>query len=98
MTLIKFSTKVFTTDSFHYEFSTDQTQVLYQVSFTYFGSGKGDYQLQQSTNNGRVFQYVGTGLGDYMAVRKLPAPEKSQVYSANVEYALMKVLLELMFR
>ncbi len=80
--------KVFTTDSFHYEFSTDQTQVLYQVSFTYFGSGKGDYQLQQSTNNGRVFQYVGTGLGDYMAVRKLPAPEKSQVYSANVEYAL----------
>lgn len=80
--------KIFDTDSFHYEFSTDQTQVLYQVSFTYFGSGKGDYQLQQSTNNGRVFQYVGTGLGDYMAVRKLPAPEKSQVYSANFEYAL----------
>lgn len=80
--------KIFDTDSFHYEFSTDQTQVLYQVSFTYFGSGKGDYQLQQSTNNGRVFQYVGSGLGDYMAVRKLPAPEKSQVYSANFEYAL----------
>lgn len=80
--------KIFDTDSFHYEFSTDQTQVLYQVSFTYFGNGKGDYQLQQSTNNGRVFQYVGTGLGDYMAVRKLPAPEKAQVYSANFEYAL----------
>ena len=80
--------KIFDTNSFHYEFSTDQTQVLYQVAFTYFGSGKGDYQLQQSTNNGRVFQYVGAGLGDYMAVRKLPAPEKSQVYSANFEYAL----------
>lgn len=80
--------KIFDTNNFHYEFSTDQTQVLYQVAFTYFGSGKGDYQLQQSTNNGRVFQYVGTGLGDYMAVRKLPAPEKSQVYSANFEYAL----------
>ncbi len=80
--------KVFTGDTFHYEFSTDQTQVLYQAAFTYFGSGQGDYQLQQSTNNGRVFQYVGTGLGDYRAVRKLPAPEKSQVFSANVEYAL----------
>lgn len=80
--------RVFTGDTFYYEFSTDQTQKLYQVAFTYFGSGKGDYQLQQSTNNGRVFQYVGAGLGDYLAVRKLPAPEKSQVYSANLEYAL----------
>ena len=80
--------RIFSGDTYHYEFSTDQSQKLYQVSFTYFGTGKGDYQLQQTTNNGRVFQYVGTGLGDYMAVRKLPAPEKSQVYSANVEYAL----------
>lgn len=80
--------RIFSGDTYHYEFSIDQSQKLYQVSFTYFGTGKGDYQLQQTTNNGRVFQYVGTGLGDYMAVRKLPAPEKSQVYSANVEYAL----------
>ena len=80
--------RIFSGDTYHYEFSTDQSQKLYQVSFTYFGTGKGDYQLQQTTNNGRVFQYVGSGLGDYMAVRKLPAPEKSQVYSANVEYAL----------
>lgn len=80
--------RIFSGDTYHYEFSTDQSQKLYQVSFTYFGTGKGDYQLQQTTNNGRVFQYVGTGLGDYMPVRKLPAPEKSQVYSANVEYAL----------
>ena len=80
--------KIFVDNSFYYEFSTDQTQKLYQVSFTYFGSGKGDYQLQQTTNNGRVFKYQGAGLGDYRAVRKLPAPEKTQVYSANVEYAL----------
>jgi hypothetical protein len=31
---------------------------LYNVSFTYFGVGKGDYQLKQSTNNGRVFEFV----------------------------------------
>jgi hypothetical protein len=38
----------------YYEFSTDKAETLYNVSFTYFGTGKGDYQLKQSTNNGRV--------------------------------------------
>lgn len=74
----------------YYEFSTDKTQTLYNVSFTYFGTGKGDYRLKQSTNNGRVFEYVGTGNGDYSALRKLPAPQKSQVFSTSAEYAFDK--------
>ena len=72
----------------YYEFSTDQTQTLYQVAFTYFGQNLGDYRLKQTTNNGRVFEYVGNNLGDYKAVRKLPAPQKSQVFSANTEILL----------
>jgi hypothetical protein len=72
----------------YYEFSTDQTQTLYEVTFTYFGDGKGDYKLKQTTNNGRVFEYAGKNLGDYSAVRRLPAPEKTQVFSANAEYSL----------
>ena len=72
----------------HYEFSTDAAETLYQVAFTYFGDAKGDYKIKQTTNNGRVFEYVGAGLGDYSAVRKLPAPQKSQVISANAEYAI----------
>ncbi len=71
-----------------YEFSTDKTLTLYQVAFTYFGANKGDYNLKQTTNNGRVFQYVGPNLGEYRAVRKLPAPQKSQVFSYNAEYLL----------
>ncbi len=71
-----------------YEFSTDQNQTLYQVAFTYFGANLGDYRLKQTTNNGRVFEYVGSNLGDYRAVRKLPAPQKSQVFSYNAEYLL----------
>ncbi len=71
-----------------YEFSTDQTQTLYQVAFTYFGAGLGDYTLKQTTNNGRVFEFVGPNAGDYRAVRKLPAPQKSQVFSYNAEYLL----------
>ncbi len=71
-----------------YEFSTDQNETLYQVSFTYFGVNKGDYKITQTTNNGRVFEYVGNNMGDYKAVRKLPSPQKSQVYSVNSEYLL----------
>ena len=72
----------------YYQFSTDATQTLYQVSFTYFGANLGDYKLTQTTNNGRVFEYVGPNAGDYRAVRKLPSPQKSQVYSLNSEYLL----------
>ena len=72
----------------YYQFSTDQNAELYQVSFTYFGENLGDYVLQQSTNNGRVFEFVGEGLGNYKAVRKLPAPQKTQVFSLNTEYEL----------
>ena len=73
---------------YHYEFSSDQTETLYQVAFTYFGSNLGDYQIKQSTNNGRVFEFVGVGQGDYKAVKRLVAPVTTQVYSVSSEYAL----------
>ncbi|WP_209390371.1 MULTISPECIES: hypothetical protein [unclassified Chryseobacterium] len=72
----------------YYQFSTDPAQTLYQVSFTYFGANLGDYRLKQTTNNGRVFEYVGPNMGDYRAVRKLPSPQKAQVYTVNSEYLL----------
>lgn len=71
-----------------YQFSTDKDKTLYQVSFTYFGENLGDYNLKQTTNNGRVFEYVGEHLGSYKAVRRLPAPQQSQVFSFNTEYQL----------
>ncbi|WP_262149046.1 hypothetical protein [Chryseobacterium foetidum] len=71
-----------------YQFSTDVNEVLFTLSFTYFGANLGDYKIAQTTNNGRVFQYVGPNMGDYRAVRKLPAPEKSQVYTMNSEFLL----------
>lgn len=73
---------------YFYEFSTDTAETLYMVAFTYFGQNLGDYRLKQTTNNGRVFEFVGENLGDYRAVRKLPAPQKTQVFSANAEYLL----------
>lgn len=72
----------------YYQFSTNANAILYQVSFTYFGANSGDYIIKQTTNNGRVFEYAGPNLGDYKAVRKLPAPQKSQVFSVNSEYKI----------
>ncbi|SIS82961.1 hypothetical protein SAMN05421796_104107 [Chryseobacterium piscicola] len=72
----------------YYQFSTDASQLLYTLSFTYFGANLGDYKVTQTTNNGRVFEYVGQNMGEYRAVRKLPAPEKSQVYTVNSEFLL----------
>lgn len=66
-----------------FEYSTDAGEPLYSVAFTYFGQHRGDYRIKQSLNNGRIFEFVGKGLGDYSAVRKLPAPQKSQVFSAD---------------
>ncbi len=72
----------------YYEFSTDENSTLYQVAFTFFGENLGDYRIKQTTNNGRVFEFVGTGMGNYRAVRKLPSPQKSNVFSANGEYLI----------
>jgi len=79
---------VATPNGSYYEFSTDQSLTLYQVAFTFFGQNLGDYRVKQTTNNGRVFEYVGTNMGDYKAVRKLPAPQKTQVFSGNAEFLL----------
>ncbi len=72
----------------YYQFSSNETATLYQVAFTYFGSNLGDYNIAQTTNNGRVFEYAGPNLGSYRAVRKLPSPQQTQVFSFNTEYQL----------
>ena len=70
----------------YFEYSTDASQTLYQVTFTYFGTNRGDYRLKNTVNNGRIFEYAGKNLGEYLPVRKLPAPEKNQVISTSTVY------------
>lgn len=69
-----------------FEYSANPDDQLYQVAFTYFGDGKGDYKILQNGNNGRILQYVGPNMGDYAALRQLPAPQKTQVFSAHADY------------
>ena len=54
-----------------YRFSpTDTANALYSVTFSYVGSGKGDYELIAA---GR-YQFAGLGKGSYLPVRFLPMP------------------------
>ncbi len=52
----------------------------WKVNFLYVGAGKGDYVIDVSGVNGRVFRWVGPGRGDYIAGRKLPVPQSKSVF------------------
>ncbi|MDR3271996.1 MAG: hypothetical protein LBT29_00735 [Flavobacteriaceae bacterium] len=75
-----------------YEYSTDNSDSLYVVSFTFVGSGKGNYRISQLPVNGRVYEYIpplnNVLQGDYEPVVLLIAPQKTQILSANAEYKI----------
>jgi len=75
-----------------YEYSTDSSDSLYSVSFTYVGAGKGNYRISQLPVNGRVYEYVPPVTqilqGDYEPVVLLIAPQKTQILSANAVYKI----------
>ena len=68
-------------------YSIDSTKQLYQASFSFLGSNAGNYIQEQSSANGRVFQWVapiaGIPQGDYEPIRQLIAPERLQVLSSE---------------
>ena len=70
-------------------YSTDSTQQKYNASFTFLGTGRGDYVLAQSNANGRVFKWVapdnGVSQGDYAPVKQLIAPNQLQVLTFETE-------------
>ncbi len=63
--------------------STNPTHELYRVYFSYVGQGKGNYQPDFGTANGRVFRWVapinGIHQGSYEPVKRLVAPQKRQM-------------------
>ncbi|PKB16318.1 hypothetical protein [Flavobacterium sp. 5] len=66
-----------------YEYSTDSTNELYNVSFTLVGQAKGNYILTNPTSVDKIFEYVapinGILQGNYEPIIQLMAPIKSQV-------------------
>ncbi|MBL0182917.1 MAG: hypothetical protein IPP96_11740 [Chitinophagaceae bacterium] len=74
-------------------FSTNPTDILYSLSFTYLGPGKGNYLALPSVANGKVFGWVAPDAnnvkqGEYAPVILLISPKKLQVVTVAGEYVL----------
>lgn len=81
-----------------YEYSTNAGVQLFSVSFSYTGSGKGDYRVSGENANGRVYQWVGQNNGDYRAVSLIITPKAHQVITLATQYQIdsfKKVYVEL---
>jgi len=65
--------------------SNDPVLAVYRLRFSYLGEGRGNYQLQNTNVNGRVYQWLapvnGKKQGNYEPVVLLVTPKKKQVIS-----------------
>ena len=76
-------------------YSPSKNQQLYNVSFLFVGTGKGNYTPQNSSANGRVYKWVspdnfGQKQGDWEPVALLITPKKQQLISLAALYRLNK--------
>lgn len=69
-----------------FEFSQDETETLYSVSFSAVGQNNGSYVLKETTAIGKIYEYAGPNSGDYASIVQLVAPTKLQVAVSNIVY------------
>lgn len=72
-------------------YSTDPNDILYSLTFTYLGPGRGSYTPLSGATNGKVFGWVQPDVnnnkqGDYAPVILLVSPKKQQLISIGGEY------------
>ncbi len=76
-----------------YIYSTNPNSAFYNVRFSEVGANRGDYVLDNSTVNGRVYRWVaplnGVPQGNYLPVRILPTPRKKQLITVGGNYELL---------
>ena len=69
-------------------YTTDSIDVLYNLSFTYLGNGKGNYNPTKNANNQRVYAWSapinGIPTGSYEPVILIITPKKDQFLTAGV--------------
>ncbi|RTY93945.1 hypothetical protein [Flavobacterium sp. GT3R68] len=73
-----------------FEFSTDETEVLYSVRFTLVGNNQGNYILTSAAAVGRIYEYVapagGIPQGNYEPIIRLVPPTKIQIATVLGKY------------
>ena len=70
----------------NFEYSTNNKDELYNVTFSFIGANKGNYVLDKTIAIGSIYKYVGINLGNYQPKIRLTAPSKSQVAVINTTY------------
>ncbi len=78
-----------------YVYSTNPTLAKYRIGFTYLGTNRGNYRLNNSAQaNGRVYSFIapvnGILQGDYAPVTLLVTPKKQQLITLNAKYQISK--------
>tara|TARA_R110002126_G_scaffold291479_3_gene453113 strand:- start:41041 stop:44418 length:3378 start_codon:yes stop_codon:yes gene_type:complete len=63
-----------------FEYTTNENDELYTVTFTNIGTNNGDYVLDDTIAIGNIFAFVGTNQGNYSPITRLIAPTKSQLF------------------
>jgi len=71
-----------------YRYAPDSSKAYYQVTFSYVGSGKGDYNSLSTT----TYQFLGIGQGSYLPIIFLPLPVSYQMGDLGLELSLSKSL------
>ena len=69
-----------------FEYSTNENDELFNVTFSNVGVNQGDYVLDQTLAIGNVFAYAGPNLGDFDPIVQLIAPTKLQIAVVDGEF------------
>ena len=69
-----------------FEYSTNENDELYSVTFTNIGSNQGDYVIDRTIATGTIFRFAGINAGNYNPVIRLIAPSSLQVFDIHTKY------------
>jgi len=81
----KIDTTINGQDTSYYFYNPGGNGAIYNVSFSYIGSGQGDYNRIAIGN----FKFVGFKKGEYLPIILLPMPELQQVANVAINYSFI---------